>query len=108
MLTVLKHAAQLVGVTPPDVQGQRGAGMRSPGIVTDGALLLRDGIIEWVVPTAEMPAVPADDPSVKWIDACDKVVLPGFVDSHTHLLFADWRVDEFEQRLAGLSYQEIA
>jgi imidazolonepropionase len=42
------------------------------------------------------------------IDASGKTVLPGFVDSHTHLLFAGSREDEFEQRLLGLSYQEIS
>jgi imidazolonepropionase len=42
------------------------------------------------------------------IDAGGKVVLPGFVDPHTHLIFAGWRADEFELRLAGKSYKEIA
>jgi imidazolonepropionase len=95
MLTVIHHAAQVVGVT----SGSECA------IIADGSLVLRDGLIEWVGPTVEMPAVPQEETT--WSDARGKVVLPGFVDSHTHLLFAGSRADEFEQRLRGLSYQEI-
>lgn len=104
MLTIFHHAAQLVGVLPPGTHGQRGAAMRMPGIVAEGSLVIREGIIAWVGPSAEMPAVVEE---ATWIDAAGKVVLPGFVDSHTHLLFAGSRVEEFEQRLQGMSYQEI-
>lgn len=93
MLTVIHHAAQLVGV--------------SGGTLAEGTILIRDGIITWVGPSAEMPIVPAEEQPATWIDATGKVVLPGFIDSHTHLLFAGSRVDEFEQRLRGVSYQEI-
>ncbi len=68
-------------------------------------MLIRHGRIDWIGPTAGLPAVAAD---AEIIDATGKTVLPGFIDSHTHLLFAGWREDEFEQRLHGLSYQEIA
>ncbi len=105
MLTILHHAAQLVGVTPPGQHRQTGAHMRSPGIVADGSVLIRDGVIEWVGSAAEMPVVGRQEAT--WINAAGKVVLPGLVDSHTHLLFAGSRVDEFEQRLQGMSYQEI-
>jgi len=104
MLIILQHAAQLVGVTPPEVYCQRGVSMVSPGIVADGTLVIRDGVIDWLGPAAETPDVAEE---ATWIDATGKVVLPGFVDSHTHLLFAGSRVDEFEQRLQGMSYQEI-
>ncbi len=95
MLTVIHQAAQLIGVTTES----------ECAIIADGSLVLRDGLIDWVGPAAEMPAVANE--GTTWIDARGKVVLPGFVDSHTHLLFAGSRADEFEQRLRGLSYQEI-
>ena len=97
MLTILHRAAQVVGVSP--------LGECSP--LADGSIVVRDGIIGWAGPAAEMPAVEESDPDITWIDARGKVVLPGFIDSHTHLLFAGSRVDEFEQRLCGLSYAEI-
>jgi imidazolonepropionase len=73
--------------------------------LADGSIILRDGLIDWVGPADELPAVVGE--GTTWIDARGKIVLPGFVDSHTHLLFTGSRADEFEQRLRGLSYQEI-
>jgi imidazolonepropionase len=97
MLTILHHAAQLVGVLPSE----------ECTTLEDGSLFIRDGVVEWVGPAAEMPAVAKDERDTTWIDVRGKVVLPGFIDSHTHLLFAGSRVDEFEQRLCGASYAEI-
>jgi imidazolonepropionase len=70
-----------------------------------GAILLRNGRIAWIGPSTELPPQPAD---TETIDATGRVVTPGLVDSHTHLIFAGSREDEFEQRLQGRSYQEIA
>jgi imidazolonepropionase len=74
-------------------------------ISSDAALVARDGVIAWVGPTASLPAV---DHGAEVIDATGKTVLPGFVDSHTHLIWSGSRESEFEQRLQGRSYQEIA
>lgn len=98
MLTILHHAEQLIGVAPSG----------DCSLLTNGSLLIRNGIIEWVGPAAEMPAVTEEERDITRIDARGKVVLPGFIDSHTHLLFAGSRVDEFEQRLRGMSYAEIS
>jgi imidazolonepropionase len=102
---VIRNTAQLVRVSGDGDLVKRGAAMRDLSIIEDGALVAQDDRITWVGPTAELPPVPA---GAEIIDATDKVVLPGFVDSHTHLVFAGWREDEFEQRLQGRSYQEIA
>ncbi len=96
---VVGHASQLIssnGDTPPT---------KNLPILENGAVLIRDGKIAWLGPSAQLPPLPAD---AHIIDAAGKVVTPGLIDSHTHLVFAGERADEFEQRLQGLSYQEIA
>jgi len=69
------------------------------------AAYLENGRIAWIGRTGKIPPLPVD---VEVIDATGKVVTPGLVDSHTHLIFAGSRENEFEQRLQGASYQEIA
>lgn len=69
-------------------------------------MLVVDGIISMVGPTSEIaPIIPQD---CEVIDAHGKAVLPGFVDAHTHPVFGGTRVDEFEMRCRGASYEEIA
>src|SRR5258706_10375614 len=79
-----------------------GAELRQLGVIRDGAMLVRDGRIAWVGPRREL------DPKVEVIDAGGRVVMPGFVDAHTHPVFAGNRADEFEKRSEGATYQEIA
>ena len=105
MVLVIRHAAQLVRVSDCGEREKPGRRMRDLAVIEDGAVLIRDGRIDWVGPTSELPAIPA---GAEVIDACGKTVLPGLIDSHTHLLFAGTREDEFELRLQGISYQEIA
>ena len=95
------HAGQLVTVGGPS-RARRGAELRELGIIHDGAVTIRDGVIEWVGPTGEIP-----DKGAPEFDASGKVVLPGFVDSHTHAVFARTRTDEFEWRIEGTPYMEI-
>ncbi len=102
---VIRNAAEVVCVAPQVEHSERGATMRDLAVIESGAVVLGQGHIAWLGPTAQLPALPGD---ASVIDAAGKVVLPGFVDSHTHLVFAGSREDEFEQRLQGLSYQEIA
>jgi imidazolonepropionase len=104
MLLVIRNAAQLVCVTQRGERVLRGSAMRTPVVIDGGALIIRDERIAWVGATSDLPPLPAH---AVVLDASGKTVLPGFVDSHTHLLFAGSRDDEFEQRLQGLTYQEI-
>ena len=98
---VIRGACQLVCIG----DRSRTSSTQELNILPDGALVARNGIIDWLGPSASLPRE-KHDASV--IDASGKTVMPGFVDSHTHLIFAGTREDEFEQRLRGASYQEIA
>jgi imidazolonepropionase len=105
MTLVLRNTAQLVGVAQRGERVKRGPRLRNLEIIQDGAVIVRNGQIDWLGTATSLPPQPHD---VDIIDAAGKTVLPGFVDSHTHLIFAGSREDEFEQRLQGRSYQEIA
>jgi imidazolonepropionase len=86
---------------------RRGAALGRLGIVKDGALLVRDGLIAAVGTRAKIEALP-DAAGAEKLDLGGRVVLPGFVDSHTHLIHAASRAEEYEMKIAGASYEEIA
>ena len=77
------------------------------GLVEDGALGWRDGSIVYAGPRTSLPADP-NSLSGAVVDLGGGLVTPGLVDCHTHLVFAGNRAGEFEQRLQGASYEEIA
>ena len=90
---------------------RRGRELGELGLVTDGAVLVQAGKIVAVGPTREVLRhawVKQNAKQIKEIDGRDKVILPGFVDSHTHPVFAAPRLIDFEKRTAGASYEEIA
>ncbi len=84
---------------------QRGKELGRLGWIPDGAVLIRDGRFAAVGPTPELRASYPDEPE---LDATGRVVMPGFVDPHTHLIFAGDRSAEFEMRLQSRSNEEIA
>lgn len=77
------------------------------GIIRDGAVLMQGDRIVAVGTTRAVEHHPLARRAKKF-HARDLIVLPGFVDSHTHLLFPASRADEYEQRIAGLGYEQIA
>jgi len=76
------------------------------GAVHDAALAIKDGLIAWCGPKAELP--PCDLLATPLYDGQGQWLVPGFIDCHTHLVYAGSRANEFEMRLNGASYQEIA
>src|SRR2546423_5320560 len=105
MPVAVLHAAQLVTLAGPK-RPRVGTELKELAIINDGGMLVRDGRIEQVGPSNEIAkALP---PDAEVIDANGKVVLPGFVDAHAHPVFAGDRVDEFEMRAQGATYEQVA
>jgi len=103
--TLISGASQLL--TLRGRGPRRGAALANVGLVKNGAVLIADGLIVAVGPRAQVEAHPFAR-SAQRLDAAGRVVLPGFVDSHTHLIHAASRADEYELRITGASYEEIA
>lgn len=75
------------------------------GLIEDAALVVEQGRIAYVGPQSEMPALYADYPAT---DCENRLITPGLIDCHTHLIHAGNRAHEFELRLEGASYEEVA
>lgn len=106
---IIKNAAQLV--TCSGFKAKQGKEMSNLDVIDDGALVIEDGIIRSVGKTDDILA-DFDEKHISMskfdvIDATGKAVLPGFVDSHTHLVFEGYRAEEFSWRLRGDSYMDI-
>jgi imidazolonepropionase len=86
---------------------RRGNSLSNLGLVKDGAVLVRDGVIAAMGTQAQVEALP-EARAGKKLDLGGRVALPGFVDSHTHLVHAASRAEEYEAKIAGASYEEIA
>ncbi|MCS6844981.1 MAG: imidazolonepropionase [Caldilineales bacterium] len=103
---LIVNAAQLLTCASPGGP-KRGAALADLGLIEDGAVACLEGRIVAVGRTAEVLAALDDPSAAHTVDATGKVVLPGFVDPHTHLVWAGDRADEFEQRIAGATYMQI-
>lgn len=99
------NCSQLLTLAGPQ-RPRVGAELRELSIIEDGAMLVRRGRVERTGTRAEIEAL--IDEACEVFDAGRRVVAPGFVDAHAHPVFAGNRADEFEQRAAGATYQEIA
>ncbi len=98
---LIHSASQLITLAGGPQRGQR---LGQLGIITDGAILIQDGKI---IAVGQSEQLLADYPQEIRLDAGDCVVMPGFVDPHTHLIWAGDRAVEFEMRLEGKTYLEI-
>lgn len=100
---VLKHAGQLLTVPPR----ARGGGLDDVGLVEDGALAIAEGRVLWAGPTTELARHVKLGPRTETYHLHGRVVTPGLVDPHTHLVFAGTREQEFALRAAGKPYLEL-
>ncbi|HSB11124.1 MAG TPA: imidazolonepropionase [Blastocatellia bacterium] len=102
---IVENASQLVTLAGP-ARPRVGTELRDLAIIEGGAVLARNGVIVAVGATSEVAPLAGADAAR--VDASGSVVTPGFVDPHTHPVFAGTREDEYEMRAAGTTYQEIA
>ena len=98
------HASELLTLAGTE-RPRTGQEMSNLAIIRDGGMLICDGRIEIVGPSDEIEKSRGE---AEIVDVGGRVVLPGFVDAHTHLVFAGTRLDDFERRAEGDSYEQIA
>jgi imidazolonepropionase len=107
-MLLLKNIDQLLTLQKGPAP-RRGADMRELSIIENAAVLIRAERIVWVGPVRDLPV---KDPGVRYqvVDCrgLELMAMPGFVDGHTHPIFAGTRADEYELRSQGKTYQEIA
>jgi imidazolonepropionase len=107
LLTNIAQLATLAGPPSP----RRGRQLADIGLITDAAVLVSAGRIVAAGKQREMlrhPWYKRNQDKLREIDCTQKTVLPGFVDSHTHLIFTEPRLTDFEKRIEGASYEQIA
>ncbi len=101
---LITHTSQLCTIPVSNGGPQRGARLGDLGLIQDGAVAIQDGRIIAIGPTTELCAQFSAE---RKIDATGHAVIPGFVDPHTHVVWAGDRAGEFEMRVAGRTYMEI-
>jgi imidazolonepropionase len=105
LVDLLIHSANQLCIVPAHDGGpQRGERLGDLSLLENGAVALADGLVVAVGPADELRA---SYTARETIDASGKVVTPGFVDPHTHAVWAGDRANEFEMRISGASYMEI-
>src|SRR5258707_1124672 len=101
---LITHIKGLAQVREPSPEFLAGSAMSELPVISNSYLLLSDGLINDYGPMENLPSVHAN----KTIDASGRFVFPSFVDSHTHLVFAASREEEFGMKIKGATYAEIA
>jgi imidazolonepropionase len=102
---IVRHASQLITCAGAPRRARDQGTLES---IADGAIASAGGVIVYAGPSRDLDTQISAAPDAQEIDARGKSVVPGFVDAHTHAMFAGDRRDELRRRLAGVSYSEIA
>ncbi len=105
---VVINCRQLLSLQKDTLSPRRGESLGDLGLIRDGAIAARRGRIVAMGARAEVEATISPVPGCETVDAGRAVVAPGFVDCHTHTVFARYRLDEYEWRIQGRPYAEIA
>ncbi|MEP0761705.1 MAG: imidazolonepropionase, partial [Chloroflexota bacterium] len=101
---LIANIGQLCTVPAHNGGPQRGAALGDLGLLTGAAVAIRDGLI---VATGDEATLHRQYAPAHTLDAGGRLVTPGLVDPHTHVIWAGDRADEFERRIAGVTYQQI-
>lgn len=107
-MLLLHNAGQVVTVASFGERFKRGNKQGEIFVIENGSVLIRDGKIEWVGRAIDFNFGLYGREEIEVVDVTGKVIMPGFVDSHTHLVFAGTREDEFDLRIKGFTYKQIA
>lgn len=104
MLLLIKNIKTLAGILPQGVECLAGSRMAQAEQIDNAYLVAEEGVIKAFGPMEQMPNIAADEV----IDATGRIVLPAFCDSHSHIVYAGSREGEFRDKIAGMSYEEVA
>lgn len=110
MKTLIRNIGQIAGIVEAGVMRKEGVSMSETGTLENAWLLIEDDKIACFGPMSDCPDLPQESgqDSFNVIDADGGFVLPAFCDSHSHIVFAGTREQEFLDKIKGLSYAEIA
>ena len=111
MKTVIYNIGTLAGILPADVRKLEGSQMNTVECIENAYLVIEDGVITEFGQSQGGSTVfttPTATTETQWIDAKGGFVMPAFCDSHTHIVYVGCRDGEFRDKIAGLSYEEIA
>lgn len=103
MITVLNNPAQIITVNSSGVNYKNKDTINDIGVLERHSIIIEKGIIKDIIPSNSVAKIGADS----IIDLSGKVIMPGFVECHTHTVFAGSRANEFREKLRGKSYEDI-
>jgi imidazolonepropionase len=108
MKLLIENAKQIVTCRTSGRKFNSGKQQSRIGLIKNASIYIENGIIKWIGKKSEVRSQKLDLKRAERIDASGKIIFPGFVDSHTHLVFAGDRSNEFAMRMEGKTYEEIA